>query len=120
MGDPIPGPRPAPLFKSINFPWETVVDEVQEVDSPQSYRLSMLLSREGLICGPSSGMALQALLNVLQKVKDEDRLIEFAAADGQIHAVFTCCDLPYQYMDNYVQKLGRSAFPPIGNIVSQS
>lgn len=32
-GDPIPGPRPARLFKSIDFPWETVVDEVQEVDS---------------------------------------------------------------------------------------
>ena len=95
-----------------------VVDEVQEVDSPQSYRMSMLLSREGLICGPSSGMALQALLNVLQKAKDEGRLAEFAAADGQVRAVFPCCDLPYQYMDNYALKLGPSAFEPIGDVVS--
>ncbi|GKT51743.1 uncharacterized protein ColSpa_11924 [Colletotrichum spaethianum] len=115
-GDPIPGPRPAPMFESIDFPWETVVDEVQEVDSPQSYRMSILLSREGLICGPSSGMALQALLNVLQKAKVEGRLAEFAGADGQVRAVFTCCDLPYQYMDNYARKLGPLAFEPIGNV----
>jgi cysteine synthase A len=106
------------LFASIDFPWETVVDEVQEVDSPQSYRMSMLLSREGLICGPSSGMALQALLNVLQKAKDEGRLAELAAADGQVRAVFPCCDLPYQYMDNYALKLGPSAFEPIADVVS--
>lgn len=120
IGDPVPGPRPAQLFKSIDFPWQTVVDEVEEVDSSQSYRVSMLLSREGLICGPSSGMALQALLNALQKAKDEGRLAEFAAADGRVRAVFTCCDLPYQYMDNYAKKLGPSAFKPIDNIVSGS
>jgi cysteine synthase len=78
----------------------------------------MLLSREGFICGPSSGMALQALLHVLQKAKDESRLSEFAGADGKVHAVFTCCDLPYQYMDNYARKLGPTAFAPIGNAVS--
>ncbi|KAL3587408.1 cysteine synthase fda4 [Fusarium poae] len=114
-GDPIPGPRPASLFEHISFPWKKVVDTIEEVDSVQSYRLSMQLSREGLICGPSSGMALQALMNYLQKAKDEGYLAEHAGADGQVRAVFPCCDLPYQYMDNYFKKLEPSDFPPVAN-----
>ncbi|KAI0385676.1 tryptophan synthase beta subunit-like PLP-dependent enzyme [Hypomontagnella monticulosa] len=114
-GDPVPGPRPAPLFETISFPWKTVVDAVEEVDSLQSYRMSMQLSREGLICGPSSGMALQALLNFLQKAKDDGHLAEYASPGGQVSAVFPCCDLPYQYMDNYFKKLDSSHFHPINN-----
>jgi cysteine synthase len=93
------------------------VDVVEEVESEQSYRMSMLLSREGLICGPSSGMALQALLNVLQKAKDEGRLAEYLGPDSQVSAVFPCCDLPYQYMNNYFKKLDPSEFHPIENAV---
>ncbi|KAF3014062.1 hypothetical protein E8E14_012186 [Neopestalotiopsis sp. 37M] len=119
-GDPVPGPRPAPLFENIPFPWKTVVDEVEEVDSAQSYRLSMRLSREGLISGPSSGMALQALLSVLQRAKAAGRLSEYAGPDGKVRAVFPCCDLPYQYMDNYFKKLDASDFHPIINEVNSS
>ena len=36
-----------------------MVDLVKDVGSFDSYRLSMALSREGLICGPSSGFNLQ-------------------------------------------------------------
>ncbi|KAI2619471.1 tryptophan synthase beta subunit-like PLP-dependent enzyme [Hypomontagnella submonticulosa] len=113
--DPVPGPRPASLFETISFPWKMVVDKVEVVDSLQSYRMSMQLSREGLICGPSSGMALQALLNFLHRVKDEGRLTEYVGPDGQVSAVFPCCDLPYQYMDNYFKKLDSSHFHPINN-----
>lgn len=116
-GDSIPGPRPAPLFESTSFPWKSVVDAVEEIESVQSYRLSMLLSREGLICGPSSGMALQALLDFLERAKDEGRLGEYAGPNGQVSAVFPCCDLPYQYMDNYFKKLDASHFHPIANSV---
>lgn len=90
---------------------------MEEVDSVSSYRMSMQLSREGLICGPSSGMALQAVLDFVQRAKDEGRLAHYAGPDGHIHAVFPCCDLPYQYMDSYFKKLDASDFHPIDNYV---
>lgn len=80
--------------------------------------MSMLLSREGIIAGPSSGEALHGLLNYLQKAKDENKLQEIAdPLTGEISCVFLCCDLPYQYMDAYFQKLREDEFPPILNKV---
>lgn len=100
MADAIPGPRPSALFEKVDFPWKRVTDAVREVGSIEAYRLSMLLSREGLICGPSSGMALQGLLDFLEDEKAGGRLQPHAEADtGDVSCVFLCCDLPYQYMD---------------------
>ncbi|KAF5858055.1 hypothetical protein ETB97_004924 [Aspergillus alliaceus] len=74
------------------------------------------MSREGLICGPSSGMALQGLLKFLQEQKDSRNLQQYAEPNtGEISCVFPCCDLPYQYMDAYFQKLGGDDFYPIVN-----
>jgi hypothetical protein len=116
-GDPIPGPRPYSLFSSVKFPWSEVTDAIEEVNSAQSYRLSMQLSREGLICGPSSGMALQGLFNVLQKRKDKGTLHDLASDNGIVACVFLCCDLPFQYLDDYFTKLGEDEFHPIFNEV---
>ena len=60
-GDRVPGPRAYALLAPIDFHWKEAVDSIEEVGSSDSYRLSMLLSREGLICGPSSGFNLQGL-----------------------------------------------------------
>lgn len=96
------------------------MDTVKEISSVDSYRLSMSLSREGLICGPSSGMALQGLFDFLQEMKDENRLHELAeATSGDISCVFPCCDLPYQYLDGYFKRLGEHEFHPITNRVSK-
>ncbi|CAI6095984.1 unnamed protein product [Clonostachys chloroleuca] len=81
MADAIPGPRPSALFEKVDFPWKRVTDAVREVGSIEAYRLSMLLSREGLICGPSSGMALQGLLDFLEDEKAGGRLQPHAEAD---------------------------------------
>lgn len=78
----------------------------------------MQLSREGIIAGPSSGGALQGLLDYLQAAKDAGRLQELADQQtGEVSCVFLCCDLPYPYMDGYFQKLGKDEFPPIYNDV---
>lgn len=96
-----------------------MVDFVESVSSVDSYRLSMMLSREGLICGPSSGMALQGLFDFLQRTKDAGKLHEYAAPDtGDISCVFVCCDLPHQYLDGYFERLGEEDFFPITNKVS--
>lgn len=78
----------------------------------------MHLTREGIICGPSSGEALCGLFDYLQKAKDAGTLKDLAdETSGEISCVFICCDLPYQYIDNYFQKLGEDKFPPIYNEV---
>ncbi|KAE9973411.1 hypothetical protein EG327_009098 [Venturia inaequalis] len=116
LGDPTPGPRHFPGFESSQFPWRETIDTFQHVASVDSYEKSMQLSREGIICGPSSGEALCGLFDYLQKAKDAGSLQDLAdETTGEISCVFICCDLPYQYMDNYFQKLGEDKFPTIHN-----
>lgn len=118
LGDPTPGPRYLDGFKSSTFPWQEIVDSCVEVSSANAYRVSMQLSREGLICGPSSGEALQGLLQYLTEMKGSGKLAELEdESTDEISCVFTCSDLPYQYLSTYFEKLGADEFPPIENEV---
>ena len=100
VGDIIPGPRTFPLIRKRDFPWKQTADAVETVESVHAYRLSKLLSREGLICGPSSGMNLKGVLNFLQKAKEKGELYRYAEpVTGNITCTFVCCDLLYQYLD---------------------
>lgn len=80
----------------------------------------MLLSRHGIVCGPSSGFNLQGLLNYLQNCKSDGTLHDLVTrnASGKAHCVFICCDLPYQYIDEYFEKIDQEHFHPIMNKVS--
>ncbi|CAG8908556.1 unnamed protein product [Penicillium egyptiacum] len=114
-GDRVPGPRSYALMRPVEFPWKAAVDTIEEVGSAESYTLSLNLCREGLVCGPSSGFNLQGLFQTLAKRKAAGTLSELAGPDGITHCVFLCCDLPYQYIDEYFQKLGEQQFHPIRN-----
>ncbi|KAF2271446.1 tryptophan synthase beta subunit-like PLP-dependent enzyme [Westerdykella ornata] len=118
FGDPTPGPRHFPNFESSPFPWRQTIDHFESVASVDSYRTSMKLSRYGLIAGPSSGEALHGLLVYLEKTSANNGLDNLRdPATGEIHCVFVCADLPYQYMDMYYRKLPAEEFPPIQNEV---
>lgn len=99
----------------VEFLWRAAVDTIEEVGSPESYRLSLEMSREGLICGPSSGFNLQGLYNYIQKQKSSGTLETLRGDDGNIHCVFMACDLPYQYLGEYFDKLGEKVFHPLVN-----
>ncbi|KAJ5311395.1 hypothetical protein N7476_007255 [Penicillium atrosanguineum] len=114
-GDRVPGPRSYALMRPVEFPWKEAVDSIEEVGSERSYTLSLKLCREGLVCGPSSGFNLQGLFQMLEKRKNAGTLGDLAGPDGLTHCVFLCCDLPYQYIGEYFQKLGAEEFPPIRN-----
>jgi cysteine synthase/rhodanese-related sulfurtransferase len=114
-GQRVPGPRSRALMTPVKFPWKEAVDVVEEVGEQDSYSLSMQLSREGLVCGPSSGFNLQGLYQFLSKRKAAGTLDELRNGDGEIHCVFLCCDLPYQYIGEYFTKLGTEQFPSIRN-----
>lgn len=116
----------------MEFPWRESVDAIEEVGSKNAFDLSLQLCREGLICGPSSGFNLQGksdnavflnqltisgLLNYLEKRKTAGDLSECAGPEGLINCAFICCDLPYQYLEEYFEKLGDGAFNPIHNEV---
>lgn len=117
-GDRVPGPRSYALMRPVEFPWRDAVDTIEEVGSAESYTLSLQLCREGLVCGPSSGFNLQGLFQMVAKRKAAGTLADLAGPDGLTHCVFLCCDLPYQYISEYFQKLGPEQFAPIRNEVS--
>ncbi|KAK1453224.1 cysteine synthase K/M:Cysteine synthase B [Colletotrichum melonis] len=114
-GDRVPGPRSYALLQPVEFPWRSAVDHVEHVGSQHSYSLSLDLCRQGLIAGPSSGFNLQGLYQFLDKRIAAGNLNELADDSGEIHCVFVCCDLPYQYIDEYFAKLGPEHFPAIHN-----
>ncbi|PNS17606.1 Cysteine synthase 2 [Sphaceloma murrayae] len=114
-GDRVPGPRSLALLEPVEFPWRAAVDVIEHVGSKESYKLSMDLSRQGLICGPSSGFNLQGLYQFLERHKQNGTMDSIRSEDGSIHCAFLCCDLPYQYIDEYFAKLGSEAFPAIHN-----
>jgi cysteine synthase A len=104
-------------MKPVEFPWKEAVDYIEEVNSYDSFSLSLDLCREGIVCGPSSGFNLQGLFQMLGKRKEAGTLSELAGPDGLTHCVFLCCDLPYQYIEEYFQRLGEERFHPIRNEV---
>lgn len=118
FGDPTPGPRHFQGFNTCGFPWTQNVDTFVEVPSTDSFRMSMKLTREGLIAGPSSGQALKGLLDYLGDLKKAGTLAELAdPITNEISCVFTCSDLPYQYLPQYFEKLDAEEFPSIQNKV---
>ncbi|KAL2832460.1 tryptophan synthase beta subunit-like PLP-dependent enzyme [Aspergillus cavernicola] len=114
-GDRVPGPRSFALMKPVEFPWKEAVDTIEEVNSYDSFSLSLDLCREGIVCGPSSGFNLAGLFQMLEKRKKAGTFPELAGPDGSIHCVFLCCDLPYQYIGEYFQRLESEKFHPIQN-----
>lgn len=94
------------------------MDHMEEVGSHDSFSLSLSLCREGLVCGPSSGFNLKGLYQFIARRKTDGSLAELAGEDGELHCVFLCCDLPYQYINEYFDKLGAEYFPTINNEVS--
>jgi cysteine synthase len=91
-GDRVPGPRSFALMSPVEFPWREAVDVIEEVGSYDSYRLSLELSRAGLICGPSSGFNLQggvsATSHILNTVVTFSRIVQLLAkTQGQRNTV---------------------------------
>lgn len=116
--DIVPGPRERPMHETSPFPWKGVVDSTETITSEESYRQSLQLSREGIICGPSSGMALGGLLQFIESEKRKGTLSQFAdKATGEISCVFVTCDLPQKHMETYFKKLPPSEFKSIANEV---
>lgn len=112
----VPGVRTEKLLKLVGFDWRKHVDRIERIETAQSYRLSLELSRRGIVVGPSSGLALAGLLQYLGDVKENNALDEIRSEkSGEIVCVFPCPDGPFPYLDEYFKYLDRSNFPSIQN-----
>ena len=112
----VPGVRTENLLKLVGFDWRAHVDFIEAIETVESYRTSMALSRLGIVAGPSSGLALSGLLQHLADLKQSGGLDQLRASDsGEIVCVFPCPDSPIPYLDEYFRYLDRSDFPPVRN-----
>ncbi|MGI9513745.1 MAG: pyridoxal-phosphate dependent enzyme [Anderseniella sp.] len=111
----IPGARTEKLLNLVGFDWREHVDHIERAESEVSYRLSMAMSRLGLMVGPTSGMALAGLLQHLEKEKEHGRLGSLRNQEGEILCVFPCPDGPLPYLDEYPKYVDASEFPAIRN-----
>ncbi|KAF4341332.1 cysteine synthase A [Fusarium beomiforme] len=114
-GERVPGPREYSLMSEVEFPYLASHDALEEVGASDSYSLSLDLTRQGIVCGPSSGFTLKGLFQRIEKLKQEGTLSNLAGPDNEIHCVFMCCDLPFQYLNEYFQNLGPEKFSPLRN-----
>jgi len=112
----VPGVRTEKLLKLVSFDWRKHIDCVERIETVESYRLSMKISRRGIIAGPSSGLAMAGLLQHLKGLKETNGLDEIRNKDtDEIVCVFPCPDGPMPYMDEYFKYLDSSNFPSIQN-----
>ena len=112
----VPGVRTESQLKMIGFDWRKHVDQIESIETAESYRLSMEMSRSGIIVGPSSGLALAGLIQYLQEMKSAGGLDEIRnQKNGEISCVFICPDGPLPYLDEYFKYIARSHFPEIHN-----
>ena len=102
----IPGVRSIERLQEVSFDWEAEVPHRVGAGTAESYKKSLDLCRAGLMAGPSSGFALAGLLRFLAGQADLD---SFRNSDGDVVAVFVCCDTPFPYLDS----TRRFSIPPI-------
>jgi cysteine synthase len=115
VDSPVPGVRSKPRLNLIDYNWQPFVDHLEEVGLKESYTLSLKMCREGILVGPSSGFALAGLINFLKKQKKNKTLAKLKNGKKNIHAVFICCDGPFQYLDEYFDYVDPKLFPPVKN-----
>jgi len=114
-GHYVPGVRTQNLLRLISFDWKAHVDAIERVETVDSYRRSLELSRNGIVVGPSAGFALAGLLHYLRRRKSDGSLDALRETNGEVHCVFICPDSPIPYLEEYFKYLDESDFPPIQN-----
>jgi len=100
-GSSIPGPRGEDAVKKLGFPWEKVVDLEFPIAEKPAFSTSLKLIREGIFVGPSTGMQLVGILEILGKMKKEKKLPSFYSKNKDINVVFVACDTMLPYIEDY-------------------
>lgn len=112
--NPIPWPRTRNLLNQIDFYWEEYVDYMEYVWTVDSYKYSLMLSRNGILWWPSSWMNLKWLIQYIRwNMENIKKIID---TNWEYKCVFVCCDTPLPYIDEYFKYLSEDNFPKIHNL----
>lgn len=112
--DSVPGPRTIKKLEEVSFQWEKSVDATQIVSAYDSYEKSLAIIRKtAIVAGPSSGFALQGLLQELTDLKKKDKLNTIRNHSGEIIAVFPILDSPWLYINDYFKHLDSRLFKKV-------
>jgi cysteine synthase A len=98
-GSEIPGPRGEDAVKKLGLPWEKVADLELPVAEKPAFEMSLALIREGIFVGPSTGMQLAGILELLKKMKARKKL------KRNTSVVFVACDTMFPYIEDYFSVL---------------
>lgn len=106
-GESIPGPGTVEaITKLIDLDWRSHIDYIEEAGLKESMIQSLHLCRQGLLCGPSTGMSLVGINKFFQK---NSNLIN----SDETNIVMICGDTPWLYINEYFNVLGDDYFPKV-------
>ncbi len=108
--DAVPGVRSARRLEEVAFAWEDAIDHRIEVEPKEAFKASLALCRSGILAGPSSGMALAGLREMLAAHKVAGTLDTFRNAAGEVVAAFVCPDSALLYLEKYSTHLDPEDF----------
>lgn len=104
--DDVPGVRSKKRLEKIGFDWENATFPIEhDISAPQAYSVSTILVRHGLQVGPSSGLALFALLRFLKRLERQGTLEIHKNDAGEVVGVFVCPDSHWPYLEKYSTQL---------------
>ena len=109
-GHAVPGVRSEARLAEIAFQWRNAADFIAEVETKVSYKTSVNLCRNGLLAGPSSGLALAGLMQYLDVQHKSGTLDQLRNKCGEVLSVFICGDTPLPYLEKYSTHLDPSDF----------
>jgi len=102
----VPGARSRKRLSEIGLDWQRPGFHFEEdISAVSAYGTSLKLWQNGIVVGPSSGLALVALLRFLEKRQLAGTLDQLRNRSGAVVAVFICPDLPFQYFLKYATHL---------------
>lgn len=118
-GSSIPGPRVDEAILKLGIPWYDVVDKVYPIDALSSYAKSLELIRLGLFVGPSTGMQLAMVEEMIKGMKKDKTLNNYRNKNKEVVIVFVACDMMHTYIDDYFKILPAKYFKLEHNLEKQ-
>ncbi len=109
-GDSIAGVRTDAKLEEIRFDFGPLVDATEHVTRDDAMTSSILLARNGIYGGPSTGFTYAGLLQNLRRLEKGGKLDGLRRKSGEkVNAVFISFDTPDPYLRDYQPYIKRTA-----------